>query len=775
MMSSPPAQRTSGATRLRAAQARSVLLPLAFAIPLIQAACVPHPASPPQPPTKIAQVPAEPPPPSCISQETIRQLACPAGAPPRLASSAPVTWPSGDHLFHRGYDLPWTQPSDPRALHFLVGRSAMDPTDAPATMSRLELADRAFDAAAAPEAQDQEAKIRQSKWRAAAVAYAEFLDAAGPEHRLVGYALHRQRRALWNATDADAALARLKALFQHVRANPDSPGASGLDTLGRGDLAPLYADSTHGPAEAASWVGGVARTSQESTPILEAIGQSYLAAGRYDEARALFAELQARSSGSGACAYSARQLTVSIVQHPSNGKGLIAALQDLLALRDSVKNSAATPADKQRCTLVTLAPIVELATAWRTDAVGWKGATGSRDTRVANDVALLYDLLSNRFTAADLDTSPLPGVPAQSRPSIDRVGLARAQLSGWRYQFVECGQAYERVRETSSSAAVRATASEGAVACYLQALRVHRWPSSRAGRREPVEGELRTPLARLPEATRHYLCTFEPSDADPVGTAKRLEVELLRGRVAFMDGQWERSAAALTRLAFDQGHSQAREAAAMYAIALHQLHTGGDDVCGADFAHVKGRLTQLHCASANDDPILDYLALPGTTTRNGSAGLTPCEALRAVGDPPPPPLAPPTRPAEPRQPILRIDSTSVDGAVLPEVVRWVLGLHAPRLRACYAATLRRDAFFVPAGGKVDLRFTIGRDGSVMRASTHHRGFANAHLTQCLQRALYGMSFAQPEGGPANVMTSATLSLDRGLRLSPRVHVHQSVD
>lgn len=391
-------------------------------------------------------------------------------------------------------------------------------------------------------------------------------------------------------------------------------------------------------------------------------------------------------------------------------------------------------------------------------------------------VAELLRALSDDFTTEELDATPLQEVPAPNRPSRSRVGLALAQLGQRMHRYGQCADDYERAYDPVASVALQAAATQGAVDCHAELLRSPGWLDP-ARRSEGLENsEIAAALDRFPKLASRYLCLVEPAETDPAGVSRRLEVELLRGRIEFLVQRWERAAGALAQLAFKQGHSQGREAAAMYAIALHKLHGGGNAACGADLSRVKNRLKELHCSVSSGDEELAYLALPGVTTRGPSTGLTPCEALLAVGAPPAPRVAPPPR-APPTTPIFRADSTSVAGSgnVVPEVVAWVLDLHAAQLRACYAATLRRDPFFEPLRGNVTLSFTVGRDGTVFGATTTFRGFPNSHLSSCLAQVVYVTKFAEPEGGLAHVGISADLGLERGVRLRPRLRLWQSLD
>jgi len=724
----------------------------------VASACAPEPRAPAPPvaPSPVAARPV-PTPPACISARAMAEVACPSG--PRVLSVPALGWPSGEALFHTSNGAPWSRPNDPRTLEALRGRPGSDPG-----AKLLDAADAAFAAASTPTAQGDPPKAQVGKWRAAATAYADAKKAFGSDPSLTGYALHRRQRALWNAGDADAALAELAELLRHLKQSPDAATSAELARWARADLAPLYADSTKGAGEATAWLASVGVA--EPTSALEEFAEAYLAVGRYADSRSVLGELARAHPGASACVYAARSLANGIVERPADRAGILRQVEELLAQKSALESSGAEKKDRERCREAVLAQMVELAAAWQAEAVGSGSETGSLDRRTLDAVQKIYGLLAQHYSADALASTPMTAIPASNRPSVVRIALARAALERRMHLFEQCGASYETAYQADVDVAARVVATEGALACYSELARESGGVFPRAPGREPASGT----LDRLATHATRLSCAVEPAATDTIGQRRRAELELLRGQVLFRQQRWSTAAAALRRLAFDQGRPEAREAAALYAIALFALGRGESPTCEPELTRERQRLTDLHCSGRDDDGVLAHLALPGTTTHDASPGLTPCEALRALGSPPPPPPAPPTRPTAPIAPSVRADYTSVSGSVIPEVVRWGLGLHASELRACYAAALRRDPFFEPHRGKLEISFTIARDGSVSTASTRHQGFASSELTSCLTRVLQRMSFSQPEGGVPEVKTSAEVGLERGFRLSPELEI-----
>jgi hypothetical protein len=112
---------------------------------------------------------------------------------------------------------------------------------------------------------------------------------------------------------------------------------------------------------------------------------------------------------------------------------------------------------------------------------------------------------------------------------------------------------------------------------------------------------------------------------------------------------------------------------------------------------------------------------------------------------PAPAILPPSRPT----PASRITAgaLSVNGRLPKEVISRILRQNHGRLRACYEAGLRANPNLQ---GRVTARFVIGRDGAMSNVANGGSDLPDAGVTTCAIRALYGLSFPQPEGGIVTV-------------------------
>ncbi len=90
--------------------------------------------------------------------------------------------------------------------------------------------------------------------------------------------------------------------------------------------------------------------------------------------------------------------------------------------------------------------------------------------------------------------------------------------------------------------------------------------------------------------------------------------------------------------------------------------------------------------------------------------------------------------------------TNVSGRLAPSRIQAVVRGQFGRLRLCYENALRKDPTLQ---GKVTVRFAIGRDGKVMKASATG-DIANPDVISCVGRAFEGMTFPKPDGGIVTV-------------------------
>jgi hypothetical protein len=82
------------------------------------------------------------------------------------------------------------------------------------------------------------------------------------------------------------------------------------------------------------------------------------------------------------------------------------------------------------------------------------------------------------------------------------------------------------------------------------------------------------------------------------------------------------------------------------------------------------------------------------------------------------------------------------GCLEKSVVDEVVKSHLPRIRYCYQRMLQRDPTLA---GKVTMRFTIARDGSVSSARTKFSNLNNPEVQACLNERFLRMQFPKPKG------------------------------
>ncbi len=83
------------------------------------------------------------------------------------------------------------------------------------------------------------------------------------------------------------------------------------------------------------------------------------------------------------------------------------------------------------------------------------------------------------------------------------------------------------------------------------------------------------------------------------------------------------------------------------------------------------------------------------------------------------------------------------GKLPPEVVRRVLRLNLPKLRACYEQALKKDK---TAQGAVKLLFSIDPKGKVETASSGGGTLADTTAVACMLSVIRALSFPEPDGG-----------------------------
>jgi Ca-activated chloride channel family protein len=99
-------------------------------------------------------------------------------------------------------------------------------------------------------------------------------------------------------------------------------------------------------------------------------------------------------------------------------------------------------------------------------------------------------------------------------------------------------------------------------------------------------------------------------------------------------------------------------------------------------------------------------------------------------------------------PKVRMGATTVNGRLPPEVIQRIVRQNFGRFRLCYENGLRNNPNLE---GRVSVRFVIGRDGNVSSTGNGGSDLPDAGVVSCVQRAISGLSFPQPEGGTVTVV------------------------
>ena len=107
-----------------------------------------------------------------------------------------------------------------------------------------------------------------------------------------------------------------------------------------------------------------------------------------------------------------------------------------------------------------------------------------------------------------------------------------------------------------------------------------------------------------------------------------------------------------------------------------------------------------------------------------------------------------------RPPTVHAGATQVSGRIAPEMISRVVRQKLATMRACYEAGLARN----PAlAGRVAIKFTIDRTGSVAQAEMSGSSLVDPQVNACIVRAFRGLSFPAPAGGNITVMYPLTFS------------------
>lgn len=98
-------------------------------------------------------------------------------------------------------------------------------------------------------------------------------------------------------------------------------------------------------------------------------------------------------------------------------------------------------------------------------------------------------------------------------------------------------------------------------------------------------------------------------------------------------------------------------------------------------------------------------------------------------------------------PIVRAQPVLTSGQLPAEVIQRVVRQNFGRYRFCYEQGLRQNPNL---GGRVAVRFVIGRDGSVSQVSNGGSDLPDQNVVSCIVRSFYGLSFPAPESGIVTV-------------------------
>jgi hypothetical protein len=101
-----------------------------------------------------------------------------------------------------------------------------------------------------------------------------------------------------------------------------------------------------------------------------------------------------------------------------------------------------------------------------------------------------------------------------------------------------------------------------------------------------------------------------------------------------------------------------------------------------------------------------------------------------------------------RAPKVRMGATTVSGRLPPEVIQRIVRQNYGRFRMCYEQGLARNPNLE---GRAQVRFVIGRDGSVSNVQNGGSDLPDSGVISCVINAYYGLSFPQPEGGIVTVV------------------------
>ncbi len=101
-----------------------------------------------------------------------------------------------------------------------------------------------------------------------------------------------------------------------------------------------------------------------------------------------------------------------------------------------------------------------------------------------------------------------------------------------------------------------------------------------------------------------------------------------------------------------------------------------------------------------------------------------------------------------RVPVMHPGQTIVSGRLPPEVIQRILRQNYGRFRNCYEQGLSHNPNLE---GRVQVRFVIGRDGTVSNVQKGDSDLPDSGVVSCVVSAYYGLNFPQPDGGIVTVV------------------------
>ena len=97
---------------------------------------------------------------------------------------------------------------------------------------------------------------------------------------------------------------------------------------------------------------------------------------------------------------------------------------------------------------------------------------------------------------------------------------------------------------------------------------------------------------------------------------------------------------------------------------------------------------------------------------------------------------------------MRPGTTTISGRLPAEIIQRIVRQNYGRFRNCYEQGLSRNPNLE---GRVQVRFIIGRDGSVSNVHSGDSDLPDSGVVGCVISAYYGLSFPEPEGGIVTVV------------------------